>query len=41
LETIRQEKLKGKIVRSRVKWITEGEKPTNYFCTLESKHYTS
>ena len=29
------------MVRSRAKWIDEGEKPTNYFCGLESKHFTS
>ena len=28
LENIRQNKLKGKLIRSKVKWIDEGEKPT-------------
>ena len=35
LENLREEKIKGKIVRSRVKWVEEGEKPTKYFCGLE------
>ena len=41
LENIRKEKIKGKIIRSRVQWIEEGEKPTKYFCGLESKKFTS
>ena len=41
LENYRKNKLKGKMVRSRAKWIDEGEKPTNYFCGLESKNFTS
>jgi len=41
LENYCKNKLKGKMVRSRAKWIDEGEKPTNYFCGLESKNFTS
>ena len=41
LENIRKDKMKGKLVRSRVQWIEEGEKPTKYFCGLESKNFTS
>lgn len=41
LETIRLEKLKGAMIRSKVKWIDEGEKPTEYFCNLEKRNYTS
>lgn len=41
LENIRQSKMKGKAVRARVKWIDEGEKPTKYFCSLESRNYIS
>jgi hypothetical protein len=33
--------MKGKLVRSRAQWVDEGEKPTKYFCGLESKNYTS
>ena len=39
LENLRKEKLKGIIIRSRVRWAEEGEKPTNYFCHLESRNY--
>ena len=38
LETLRKDKLRGKLIRSRIQWIEEGEKPTNYFCGLESKN---
>ena len=41
LEKFRKEKMHGKIVRSRIQWIEEGEKPTSYFCGLESKNFTS
>jgi hypothetical protein len=33
--------MKCKLVRSRAQWVDEGEKPTKYFCGLESKNYTS
>ena len=39
LENVRKEKIKGIIIRSRVKWAEEGEKPTKYFCNLESRNY--
>ena len=35
LNDIRQEKLKGHIIRSRAQHIDKGEKPTKYFCGLE------
>ena len=38
---IRKKKLKGKFIRSRAKWIEEGEKPTKYFCNIESRNFTS
>ena len=31
----------GGLIRSRAKWITEGEKPTNYFFNLENRHFSS
>lgn len=31
LEAIREEKLKGNMIRSRVQWIDEGEKPSKFF----------
>ena len=39
LENVRREKIKGIIVRSRVRWAEEGEKPTKYFCSVESRNY--
>ena len=41
LEELRKEKLKGHYVRSRAKWIEEGEKPTKYFYNMESRNYHS
>ena len=35
LNDIRQEKLKGHIIRSRAQHIDKGKKPTKYFCGLE------
>ena len=40
LQNIREHKLKGEFVRSRLKWISDGEKPSKYFCGLEKKNYT-
>ena len=39
LENLRNEKIKGHMVRSRIKWLNEGEKPSKYFCNLENKRY--
>lgn len=36
---IRKEKIQGLLIRSRVRWAEEGEKPTKYFCSLESRNY--
>ena len=33
--------MKGNIVRSKAKWITEGEKPTKYFCSLEKRNFVN
>ena len=41
LETIRKDRIKGAMIRSRVNWIENGEKPTNYFCSLEKRNYTT
>ena len=38
---IRKNKLKGKFIRSRAKWIEEGKQPTKYFCNMESRNFTS
>ena len=39
LENLRKEKLKGSLVRSRMQWLSEGEKPSSFFGKLESKSY--
>lgn len=41
LETIRKHKQMGNLVRSRAKWLSEGEKPTSYFLNLENRHYVN
>ena len=40
LESLRKEKLKGIMIRSRAQWLSEGEKPSKYFCSLEKQYYT-
>ena len=39
-EDIRREYIKGLFIRSRAKWIEEGEKPTKYFLNMEKRNYT-
>ena len=39
LRELRKKKVEGMIVRSRAKWIHEGEKSSGYFCNLESRHF--
>lgn len=39
LEKIRKAKMQGQIIRSRTRWVEEGEKPTKYFCNLESRNF--
>lgn len=41
LQEHRKHVLDGKFIRSKAKWIFEGEKPTNYYCNLENRNYTS
>ena len=41
LEQLRRKRTEGMIVRSRVKWITDGDKPTRYFCSLEKRNFTN
>ena len=40
LQDMREQKLKGNIVRSRAQWLHNGEKPSKLFCALESFNYT-
>ena len=39
LESIRSKKLKGQLVRSRLQWLQDGEKPLKYFSNLEKKNF--
>ena len=39
LQEIRNVKLQGHIIRSRMQQLSENEKPTKYFCSLETKNY--
>ena len=39
LEHLRENKVKGKQIRSRIQWLSEGEKPSKTFCKLETKHF--
>jgi len=41
LVTIREKRMEGVLLRSRAKWIAEGEKVTKYFCALEKRNYVS
>ncbi len=39
LQEIREPIIHGAIARAKARWYKEGEKCTNYFCSLEKKHY--
>jgi hypothetical protein len=39
LETIRNKKATGAIIRSRAVWYEQGKKSTKYFCNLENRNY--
>jgi len=41
LKCIREKLLQGMIIRSRARWIEQGEKPTKYFCHLENRNFVS
>ena len=41
LENIRSKTMEGVLIRSKARWIGEGEKTSQYFCNLEKRHYTS
>lgn len=41
LKTIREKCVQGALIRSRARWIENGEKPSNYFCNLENRHFVS
>ena len=39
LETLTQHKMKGVMVRTRISWLKDGEKPSKFFCNLENRHF--
>ena len=39
LEEFRAEYMRGLLVRSKAKWMEDGEKPSKYFCALEKRNY--
>ena len=41
LTALRQVKVKGAVIRARATNLLEGEKPTKYFCSLETHNYLS
>ena len=41
LKVIREKKLQGTLIRSRARWVEQGEKPTKYFCNLENRNFIS
>ena len=41
LKDIRNKKMDGVLLRSRARWIGEGEKVSKYFCSLEKRHFVS
>ena len=38
---IREKRLEGTLIRSKARWLEQGEKPTNYFCNLENRNFVS
>ena len=41
LQNLRNKIMEGVLIRSRARWINEGEKPTQYFCNMENRHFLS
>ena len=41
LKILRQEKMRGHYIRSKMQWIEEGEKPSKYFINLETKNFVN
>ena len=40
LTALRNKRVEGMVVRSRAKWLYEGEKNSKYFCKLEKRNCT-
>ena len=41
LQSLRDKKVDGIILRSKARWASQGEKTTKYFCNLEKRHFIS
>ena len=41
LKLFREKQLQGTLIRSRARWVEQGEKPTKYFCNLENRNFIS
>ena len=41
LYTVRQIKMEGVKIRSKIRWLNDGEKGTKYFCNMENRNYIS
>ena len=41
LINIREHRLKGVLLRSKARWVEDGEKVTSYFCSLEKRNYVN
>lgn len=41
LQLLREYKMKGIVLRSKVQWLEEGEKPTKFFATIEKRNYVN
>ena len=41
LQLLREKKLKGTLIRSRARWVEQGEKGSRYFCNLENRNFIS
>ena len=39
LQNLHENKAKGEMVRAHLQWLDQGEKPTSFFCKLETKNY--
>ena len=39
LTSLREKRIQGVVLRSKAKWVAEGEKVTKYFCSLEKRNY--
>ena len=41
LEECRKEQMRGVLIRTKARWIEDGEKPSKYFCNLEKRNYVN